>query len=933
VSVAGGTNREFTITANSGYVIDQVLVDGVNNPAAVASGKYTFTNVNANGHAIAATFAPMPADTSMDWVAVGDEGNTGDMSIDGGGYPGGLGNVSYRYGIGRYEVTNDQYAEFLNAADPQGANPNGIYNSNMGDNARGGITLTVGNPGGSKYTVKTNMGNKPVNFVAWYDALRFANWMHNGKGAGSTEDGAYLMSEGSGVVRKAGAQVFLPTSDEWHKAAYYKGGGTNAGYWEYATQSNAEPAAVTADAGGKGSAGPGDNSANWNKAADWNAQNGNVTSVGSNGCAGNYGTFDQNGNVWEWQQDAPSWDAGLRAYQGGKWSETDNLVKYVEGNPPGSEDDLIGFRVATMAVVPVGFTIAATAGPGGSITPSGAVPVVEGTNREFTITADHWHVIDQVLVDGVNNPAAVASGKYTFTNVNANGHAIAATFVLAPGAFNITASAGPGGSITPSGAVPVTGGASREFTITPDSWHVIDKVIVDNVNNPTAVAAGKYTFTNVNASGHTIAATFLEVPVNGDVNLRYFPLTAGQRGTVTCLDSPSISYDIYLPSNYSISAAPLPILYTFSPGGGGMVGDFQSICANLQIITVGVINSANGISLDIIYKDMHAVTRDIRQRVVFDPTAEMAAGLSGGGVACYHFSRFRPQHVAGIFTMAGWMGVTGSYSQLSRVQHNLLVARSTGNEDSKYYLSPDKNFLVSCGAVVNDWSFTGGHEVAPDNVKNAALTWILTTRTMAGSNDRADALAQANNWRTRISAGDRQAVLYEAAYELMDKPRSWYAYQAQLILDKLMNDTTFRTLDVADIARGDFANNHFYYSARGAALNNDWPTYYASMKALTGIMAVIGDRSAGFYALLQQYGFLTPVLTISHDSGQLNLSFSKDTPGLTYTLETSPNLGNGTWQDVPYPADTTNTTWSARFSIPEGSQRGFYRIRTTPTVP
>ncbi|MCX6865332.1 MAG: hypothetical protein NTV46_03785, partial [Verrucomicrobia bacterium] len=155
--------------------------------------------------------------------------------------------------------------------------------------------------------------------------------------------------------------------------------------------------------------------------------------------AGNYGTFDQNGNVWEWQQDAPSWDAGLRAYQGGKWSETDNLVKYVEGAAPGSEDDLIGFRVATMAVVPVGFTIAATAGPGGSITPSGAVPVVEGANREFTITADHWHVIDKVLVDGVNNPTAVASGKYTFTNVNANGHAIAATFVLAPGAFNITA--------------------------------------------------------------------------------------------------------------------------------------------------------------------------------------------------------------------------------------------------------------------------------------------------------------------------------------------------------------------------------------------------------------------------------------------------------------------------------------------------------------
>lgn len=421
-----------------------------------------------------------------------------------------------------------------------------------------------------------------------------------------------------------------------------------------------------------------------------------------------------------------------------------------------------------------------------------------------------------------------------------------------------------------------------------------------------------------------------------DENLRPFPLIAGQRGTVTCLDSPSISYDIYLPSTYSTSAAPLPILYTFNPGGGGMVSDFQAVCSNMQIITVGIINSANGTSLDIIYKDIHAVTRDIRQRVVFDPTAEMAAGFSGGGSACYYFSRFRPQHVAGIFAMGGWMGVADfKYTLLDRVQYNLLVARSTGTNDSgaAYYRSGDKGFLMNtCGAVVNDWGFTGGHEVAPDNIQTAALTWILTTRTMAGSNDRTNALAQANNWRTRISAGDRQAVLYEAAYALMDKPRSWYAYQAQLILDQLMNSTTFRTLDVADIARGDFANNHFYFSARGAALNSDWPTYHASMKALTGIMAIYGDRSADIYSLLQRYGFLTPVLTISHDSGQLNLSLSKDTPGLTYTLETSPNLRSGTWQEAPYPAGDTNTAWSAFFSIPEGSQRGFYRIRTTPTV-
>ena len=883
---------------------------------------------------------PAARAVDMEWVAVGDEGNTGDISVDGGGYPGGLGNVIYGYSIGRHEVTNDQYAEFLNAVDPQGANPNGIYNSNMGGDARGGITFTAGNPGGSKYTVKTNMGNKPVNYVSWYDALRFANWMHNGKGVGSTEDGAYLMSEGAAVVRKTGALVFLPTADEWHKAAYYKGGGTNAGYWEYATQSNAVPAAVTADASGNGSAGPSGNSANWKQAADWNAQNGNVTSVGTNGGAGNYGTYDQNGNVLEWQQDAPSWNAGLRAYQGGMWSETGNIVKFVEGATPETEESLIGFRVATSVIAPVDFTIMASAGPGGSITPSGAVQVVLGANREFTITANAGYVIDKVLVDGVNNPAAVASGKYTFTNVNAGGHAIAATFVVAPGHFTITASAGPHGSISPSGAVPVAQGAIREFIITADSWYVIDKVLVDGVNNPAAVASGRYTFTNINANGHTIAATFAEVPADGDVNLRFFPLTAGQRGTVTCLDNPSISYDIYLPSNYAISAAPLPILYTFTTGGGGLVGDFQAVCSNLQIITVGFFHE-NGASWDYILQDIHAVTRDIRQRVVFDPTAEMASGLSGGGWASYAFSRFRPQHVAGVIPMGAWMGVellNGEYIspryQISdRVPAHLLVARTTGTTDwgAADYLLSDKSFLTSCGAAVNDWRFTGDHEVAPDNVKTAALTWILNNRIMAGTNDRADALTQANNWRARISAGERQDVLREAVYVLMELPRSWIAYQAQLILDQLMGDTTFHALDVEDLAQGDFAYNHFYFTARGAALNGDLQTYHGAMKALTGIWGVNERWPGGIYSLLQKYGYPTPVLTISHDAGQLDLTLCKHTPGLTYTLQSSPDLRSGTWQNSSHATAETNTIWSAGFAVPPGSQRGFFRIFTTPT--
>ena len=92
---------------------------------------------------------------TIDTVRVGDAGNTADSTN--------YGAVSYAYNIGKYEVTNSQYAAFLNAADAGGVNANGIYNASMGTDARGGITYTSGSASGAKYTVRTNMGDKPVN--------------------------------------------------------------------------------------------------------------------------------------------------------------------------------------------------------------------------------------------------------------------------------------------------------------------------------------------------------------------------------------------------------------------------------------------------------------------------------------------------------------------------------------------------------------------------------------------------------------------------------------------------------------------------------------------------------------------------------------------------------------------------------------------------
>ena len=233
---------------------------------------------------------------TIDWVTVGDAGNAADTN--------GYGVVTNAFRIMKFEWTNSQYVDFLNAVDPTGANPNGIYDSRMGSDSRGGISLVGANPTGSKYVARTNMGDKPVNWVDWFDAARVANWLQNGQGSGSTETGAYTFvggqTSGTAPAVNDNALFWIPTTNEWYKAAYYQGGGTNAGYWAYATQSNTAPTTVTANAVGLGSAGSTGNFANYNNAADWNGQNGNVTTVGSNGGPSVYGTFDMTGNAWEW---------------------------------------------------------------------------------------------------------------------------------------------------------------------------------------------------------------------------------------------------------------------------------------------------------------------------------------------------------------------------------------------------------------------------------------------------------------------------------------------------------------------------------------------------------------------------------------------------------------------------------------------------------
>jgi formylglycine-generating enzyme required for sulfatase activity len=257
-------------------------------------------------------------------VTVGDVGNPNDGS--------GRGGVAYEFLIGTYEVTNAEYGEFLNAV--AAADPHGLYNPAM-------AIERSGNDG--SYTYATSRGADPVAYVSWYDAVRFANWLHNGQPEGTqdattTEDGAYAAAAPDSFgPRKAGARYFVPTENEWYKAAHHRGDGT---YWTFPTQSEVAPAAALPGAGA--------NQANYGNAV------GGVTPVGSYaGAAGRYGTYDQGGNVWEWLETEIDGERGIR---GGSYDDYEMLLEswYRDAEKPVFEAAFIGFRMAGAGSDPIG---------------------------------------------------------------------------------------------------------------------------------------------------------------------------------------------------------------------------------------------------------------------------------------------------------------------------------------------------------------------------------------------------------------------------------------------------------------------------------------------------------------------------------------------------------------------------------------------------
>jgi hypothetical protein len=256
---------------------------------------------------------------SIDFVRIGNPGNEADTT----GSPNPAGSVAYNYNIGKYEISRDM----INKANTVGSL--GITLQDMTSNGGNGV-------------------NRPATGVSWYEAAKYVNWLNSSKGfmpaykfdgsgnfqLWSSTDAGY---NANNQFRNSLAKYWLPSSNEWYKAAY---GNLNGTWNNYATGSDSAPTAVAS--------GTAANTAVYGQTVRTGPAD--ITNAGG---LSPYGTMGQGGNAFEWMEtavDGSNNTAGEdRELRGGDWANSGYLIASSRYNgPPSQEYYVSGFRVASV---------------------------------------------------------------------------------------------------------------------------------------------------------------------------------------------------------------------------------------------------------------------------------------------------------------------------------------------------------------------------------------------------------------------------------------------------------------------------------------------------------------------------------------------------------------------------------------------------------
>ena len=203
----------------------------------------------------------------------------------------------------------------------------------------------------------------------------------------------------------------------------------------------------------------------------------------------------------------------------------DGNNKYTVLFPAGDFPANMLVKIAGQSPQTVMYTLAASAGSNGSISPSGSVTINSGASQIYTVIANTGYTAS-LTVDGA--PVTLTNNAYTLSNV-ASSHIVVGSFTLQT--ETITASVGSGGTISPSGSVSVNYGSSQSFTVTPNAGYTahltVDGSTVNLTNNT-------YILSNVKTT-HTVVASFI-------LQTELMTVSAGSNGAISPSGPVSVNY-------------------------------------------------------------------------------------------------------------------------------------------------------------------------------------------------------------------------------------------------------------------------------------------------------------------------------------------------------------------------------------------------------